>query len=119
MHFYDLPDVIIDYIYSFDSNYYYRKIYNKVLTELLTIRARLVTNRFLCYFHQLYDIYYSYMTRYFIRETMNVSQYIFDSFKQYGIQIIIDKLMPSYITKSYLYNRNFKLIDISTNKVSE
>lgn len=100
MRFYDLPDVIIDYIYSFDDNYFYRKLYSNALAQMLTIRARLVTNTYLSCFHNYYNIYYSHMIVHFLRShKMSMSQYIFESYKQYGVQVVIDGLNPTDITK--------------------
>ena len=99
MRFYDLPDVLIDYIYSFDDNYFYRKIYSNTLTQMLTIQNRLITNIYLSSFHHYYNIYYAFMTVHFIRNKMSISEYIFESYKQYGVQIALEGLSPTDVTK--------------------
>jgi len=100
MRLFDLPDVLIDYIYSFDDNFFYRKIYSNALTQMLTIRARLITNMYLSSFHYDYNTYNTFMTEHFIREILSISQYILEGYKHLGIQIIIDTLPPRHITKA-------------------
>jgi hypothetical protein len=100
MRFFDLPDVLIDYIYSFDDNYYYRKIYRNTLTQMLTIRARFITNMYLSSFHYDYNTYNTFMTVHSVRERLSISQYILEGYKHLGIQIVLDMLPPRHITKA-------------------
>lgn len=107
MRLYDLPDVIIDYIYSFDDNYFYRKQYNNALAQMLLIRERLISNIYLSSFHSYYNIYCTHMIVHGIRKNqMSISQYIFESHKQLGIQVILDSLSPTDITKSKCIKKN-------------
>jgi hypothetical protein len=100
MRFFDLPDVLIDYIYSFDDNFFYRKIYSNALTQMLTIRARLMTNMHLSAFHHYYNTYNTFMTVHFVRERLSISQYILEGYKHLGVRIVLDMLPPRHITKA-------------------
>jgi hypothetical protein len=94
MKFYDLPDDLIKYIYTFDDNKYYKCIYSNILNDLLNIRSRKIINIYLSEFHNYYDIYKR-LTYY---PTISSSKYILMSNKTHGPKCISvnDNLNPSY-----------------------
>lgn len=47
MRFFDLPDVLIDYIYSFDDNVFFHCEYSKTIKQIQSIYNRRVTNIYL------------------------------------------------------------------------
>ena len=106
MKFYDLPDVLIDYIFSFDDNDYYKKTYKNAIKQILHIHHRVVTNMFLSQFHHFYSIYTNASIRYYRspystnRKNLSRSQYILHSVFTHGVQIIHDKVNPTDIRKA-------------------
>lgn len=101
MKFYDLPDVLIDYIFSFDDNNYYKKIYKNAIKHILHIHHRVVTNMFLSQFYHFYSIYANPYVHYPAwHRNLNQSQYILHSVSTHGVQIICDKVNPTEIRKA-------------------
>lgn len=99
MRFYDLPDVLIDYVFSFDDNYYYKKAFTNTLNEAMAIRSRYITNLYLSSFHHYYSIY----VRHMMDKHMNVmpiAEYIFLSNQHNGSRVVLDKMEPSDIIKA-------------------
>ena len=101
MKFYDLPDVLIDYIFSFDDNCYYKKIYKSAMIQLLHIHYRMITNMFFSQFHHFYDIYRNPSVRYQSpNRDLNRCQYILHSVFSYGVRIVCDEVKPTDIRKA-------------------
>lgn len=100
MRFYDLPDVLIDYIFSFDDNTYYKQLYRNNMKQILAVHNRIITNMYLSTFHSYYDIYQNHMTKYMFRKSLTMSQYILHGNKQYGVKIVHDSLSPEKIIRT-------------------
>lgn len=84
-----LPDVLIDYIYSFDCNTYHKKNYNEVMKELNHMYCWRRTQKFLQHKHRTYGIYYDYHWRV---TAMTIAQYILSVSRKYGDCIIVDDM---------------------------
>ena len=100
MHFYDLPDVLIDYIFSFDDNAYYKQIYHHNMKLLLSIHNRIITNIYLSANHMYYNIYQKHMEKFIFRNELNRGQYILHGCKHFGVQIVRDILLPEDVKKA-------------------
>ena len=99
MRFYDLPDVLIDYIYSFDDNTFFRGEYSKTMKQIQFIYNSRLTNIYLSNFYCFYGIYEEYKPVYYFLPKMNIAQYILYSHRQYGVQVILDVLELNEIKK--------------------
>ena len=55
---FSLPHELLLYIIDFDNNEYYKKQYNKCLTELKQIKHKSIIIDYLKPLHFYYDIYY-------------------------------------------------------------
>jgi hypothetical protein len=99
MRFYDLPDVLIDDIYSFDDNTFFRREYRKTIKQIQSIYNLRLTNIYLSNFNLLYGIYEEYKPVYNFLPKMNIAQYILHSYRQYGVQVILDVLELNEIKK--------------------
>jgi hypothetical protein len=78
---YHLPDVLIDYIFSFDSNYYHKTIFNAVIRELDYWYSRRCTQLFISNKYDIYKIY----CQFYIggkKSMLTLSQYILSISKQ-------------------------------------
>lgn len=94
---YSLPKELIDYIFEFDSNHYYKTIYKIVLDGVQQTYNRSLINQYLGRIHQYYHIYITNSQfRYFPK--LNLSQYILKHSKDYGERLMevvpIRKLPP-------------------------
>ena len=89
---YQLPDVLIDYIYSFDCNTYYKTKYNAVMREINHKYSWRRTQKFLQHKHSTYSIYYEYQLRTNPRPAMSLTQYILSVSKKYGDCVIVDDM---------------------------
>jgi hypothetical protein len=91
MRFFDLPDVLIDYIYSFDDNVFFYCEYRKSMKQIQSIYNRRLTNIYFSNFYSFYSIYKNYCPSYILPK-MNIAQYILHSNRQFGVQVILDGL---------------------------
>jgi hypothetical protein len=103
---YNLPDALIDYIFSFDSNIYHKTMFNKVINELNYWYSR---RRIQSFFSNKCDIYKIYCQFYFggKKTMLTLSQYILNS-KQYSkntyVPSIKYKLQFPYNTTTFPHN---------------
>ena len=80
---YHLPDVLIDYIFSFDSNDYHKKKYSAVMKELNFWYDKRRTQLFISCKYNVYDIYRNYhIGRKY--SMLTLSQYMLWISKQYS-----------------------------------
>ena len=88
---YHLPNVLIDYIYSFDDNSYYKRKYFMVMKEISFQYSWKCTKMFLGEKHNIYDIYYEYnMNK--KNPIINPSQYVLWLSKNYGGEVYVDTI---------------------------
>jgi hypothetical protein len=88
---YHLPNVLIDYIYSFDDNSYYKRKFHMVMKEILFQYSWKCTRVFLEGKHNIYDIYYQYNMKK-KNPIINTSQYILWVSKNYGKVVYVDTI---------------------------
>ena len=97
-----LPDVLIDYIYSFDDNAYYKRNYRAIVKELDMWYSWRRTSLFLYGKHNTYKIYHDHHVR---RNSpvISLSQYILWVAKNYSDCVYVNNM------KWKLKNTNHKL----------
>ena len=88
---YHLPSVLIDYIFSFDDNAYYKRKIYMVIKELDFWYGWKRTQIFLDSKYNTYEIYYDYQSQK-QNPTMNVSQYILWGSKTYSQCIYVNNM---------------------------
>jgi hypothetical protein len=82
-----LPKELIDYIFEFDGNHYYKTIYKTVLDGILQTFNRSIIYQYLANIHQYYHIYITNSKfRYFPK--LNLSQYTLKHSKDYGERLM-------------------------------
>ena len=106
---FSLPEELILHIIEFDDNKYYKKQFNKCLTELKQIKHKSIIIEYLKPLHFYYDIYYDRINSSKMIYTDNCSKYILTNImrRRYNNAIIIndDYLTRQDIKPSLIYNR--------------
>ena len=107
---YHLPDVLIDYIFSFDNNHYHKTIFNKVIKELIYWYSRRRTQLFISNKYDIYKIY----CEFYIggkKSMLTLSQYILNISKQYSKTVHVPsikyKLQFPHNTTTFPYNISY------------
>lgn len=105
---FSLPEELILHIIEFDDNKYYKKQFNKCLTELKQIKHKSIIIEYLKPLHFYYDIYYDRINSSKIIYTDNCSKYILTMIRKYSnitIKIINDEdLIYRHIKPYLIYN---------------
>ncbi len=105
---FSLPHELLLYIIDFDNNEYYKKQYNKCLTELKQIKHKSIIIDYLKPLHFYYDIYYDRINSSKMIYADNCSKYILTMIRKYSnmtIKIInAEHLICSNIKPSLIYN---------------
>lgn len=89
---YQLPDVLIDYIFSFDSNDYHKKNFNAVVKELNFWYSRERTIKFLDYKYSIYNIYSDYQIGLWKNSMLTLPQYILKISKEYSHDVHVSSI---------------------------
>lgn len=94
---FSLPDVLIDYIYSYDDNAHYQHIYKNILRELLHKCGRTIINKYLSNLNIIYSTYESInKIKYF--QYLSPSQYILKHLSLYNESLMIYQPPPKLIS---------------------
>ena len=105
---FSLPEELILHIIEFDDNKYYKKQFNKCLTELKQIKHKSIIIEYLKPLHFYYDIYYDRINSSKMIYTDNCSKYILTNImrRRYNNAIIIndDYLTRQDIKPSLIYS---------------
>ena len=102
-----LPDVLIDYIYSFDNNAYHKQNYQTVMNELAMWYSWRCTRLFLQNKHSVYVIYHDHNTKK-KNPVINVSQYILWVAKNYSDCVDIDNMKWKLKNTKYNIRNNIE-----------
>ena len=89
---YQLPDVLIDYIFSFDSNDYHKKNFNAVVKELNFWYSRERTIKFLDCKYSIYNIYSDYHIGWWKNSLLTLPQYILQISKEYSHDVHVSSI---------------------------
>lgn len=88
-----LPKELIDYIYSYDDNVYWKSIYNKNTSIIELARVKNIYITYLSNMHTYYDIYKNKEFR-ILNGGLNASKYILRHQKKYGDNLIeVDSIL--------------------------
>ena len=99
---YHLPDVLIDYIFSFDCNAYNKQKFSAVMSEIKHLYSWRRTQKFLYYKYSTYDIYFEYNQRRSCGPALSLSQYILSVSAKFGDCVIVEDMRWIFEKKKHL-----------------
>ena len=83
-----LPKELVDYIYSYDDNVYWKYIYNNNISVIELARSKNIYITYLSNMYNYHDIYKSRQPEWLNHVGLNASGYILRHQKKYGDNLI-------------------------------